>query len=78
MVPSRPWDTYLNTYGGYLVVKENGDLVCYHLYNDDQFKDYLYNNTRFETPSTSRHGFGKIYEEDGELKLKLNLQIRFN
>jgi hypothetical protein len=56
MVPSRPWDTYLNTYGGYLVVKKNGDVVCYHLYNDDKFKD----------------------SDNGELKLKLNLQIRFN
>jgi len=78
MVPSKPWDTYLNTYGGYLVVKENGEIVCYHLYNDDQFKDYLYNNTHFETPSTGRHGFGILYEENGELKIKLNLQIRFN
>ena len=78
MVPSRPWNTYLSTYGGYLIVKENGDLVCYHLYNDDQFKDYLFNNTHFETASTGRHGFGRLYEENGELMFKLNLQIRFN
>ncbi len=78
MVPSRPWDTYLSTYGGYLVVKGNGDIVCYHLYNDDQFKDYLFNNTHLETASTGRHNFGELYKENDEIKIKLNLQIRFN
>lgn len=77
MVPSKEWDTYLSSYGGYIVVKDNGDLVCYHLYNDDEFKDYLLENTRLETPSTSRHKFGTVFSEDGRLYLKLNLQIRF-
>lgn len=78
MVPGTKWDTYLSSYGGYIIVKENGDLVCYHLYNDDEFKDYLFGNTKLDTPSTSRHGFGTAYIEDGEIYLKLNMQIRFN
>lgn len=77
LVPSKEWDTYLSTYGGYLIVKEDGTLVCYHLYNDDQFKDYLFEHTRFETPSSSRYGFGEIYQKDGEHYFDLNLQIRF-
>ncbi|MCR5299126.1 MAG: HpaII family restriction endonuclease [Paludibacteraceae bacterium] len=32
---------------------------------------------RKETPSLSRHKFGSLYEENGPLYLKLNLQIRF-
>ena len=76
MVPSTPWSTLLQTYGGYLVVKEDG-IVCYHLYNDDQFRNYLFRNTCFDTPSTTRYNFGKLYFEDGQTKLKLNLQIRF-
>ncbi|MGB1019381.1 MAG: HpaII family restriction endonuclease, partial [Chitinophagales bacterium] len=28
--------------------------------------------------SSNRHDFGSIYEENGELYFKLNLQIRFN
>lgn len=77
MVPSKPWNTKLSAYGGYLVVKNNGDIVCYHLYNDDDFKDYLFNNTKFDTPDPKRHNFGYIYEENGEYYIDLNLQIRF-
>ena len=77
MVPSREWDTRLSTYGGYIIVRDDGMLLCYHLYNDDDFRDYLFNNTKLDTPSTSRHDFGYLYEDDGELFLRLNLQVRF-
>ena len=77
MVPGKLWDTRLDAYGGYLIVKDSGALVCYHLYNDDEFRDYLFNTTKLDTPSTGRHKFGKMYQEDGKYKFKLNLQIRF-
>ena len=78
MVPQTPWNDRLSAYGGYIVVRDDGKLVCYHLYNEDAFKDYLFNNTKFDTPSCSRHKFGSIYEERGSLFINLNLQIRFN
>lgn len=77
MVPQTEWNTRLSTYGGYIVVREDGMLLCYHLYNEDSFKDYLFNNTKFDTPSSTRHNFGTIYEQDSELFINLNLQIRF-
>ena len=77
MMPSKDWDGYTEAHGGYIIVKENGEVVCYHLYNRDKFEDYLFHNTKLDTPSTTRHGFGRIYEEDGEQRMKLNLQIRF-
>lgn len=77
MVPSKEWDTYLSTYGGYIVVKESGELVCYHLYNDDDFKDYLFRNTKFETASSTRHDFGSVYMDGDQAMINLNLQIRF-
>lgn len=77
MVPNRTWDGLNAAHGGYLIVKEDGDVVCYHLYNMDAFQNYLFKNTKFETPSTTRHGFGEIYEKDGSLFINLNLQIRF-
>ena len=77
MVPSKHWDGFSKAHGGYIVVKENGDVVCYHLYNRDEFRSYLYENTRLDTPSTSRYGYGKLYEKNGKLFFKLNLQIRF-
>ncbi len=40
--------------------------------------DYLYCNTKLETPSSSRYDFGKLYKnETHELCFKLNLQVRF-
>ncbi|MDO4771187.1 HpaII family restriction endonuclease [Porphyromonas sp.] len=77
MTCSKPWYGNFHANGGYIVVKEDGDIVCYHFFDRNDLEDYLFSNTRFETPSISRHDFGKIYQEDGEFFLKLNLQIRF-
>lgn len=77
MMPSRVWTGELDATGGYLIVKSDGDILCYHIYNRNEFENYLFNNTRLETASSSRHDFGKIFEENGNLYFKLNLQIRF-
>lgn len=71
------WRGKYEATGGYLIVKENGDVICYHIYDRNQFENYLFNNTRFETPSQTRHHFGSIFQENGEFFIKLNLQIRF-
>ena len=49
MVPSKVWDEFTKAHGGYIVVKNNGDVICYHLYNRDEFLSYLYENTKFES-----------------------------
>jgi len=77
MTPSKVWTGIYDATGGYLVVKENGDVLCYHIYNRNKFEDYLFANTKLETASSSRHEFGKLYEDNGRLYFKLNLQIRF-
>lgn len=77
MTPSRPWTGEYFANGGYIIVLENGDVLCYHIYNLNDFKDYLFENTKLETGMRSRHNFGKIYSDEEELKIKLNLQIRF-
>ena len=77
MMPSKVWTGELDATGGYLVVKENGKVLCYHIYNRNEFEDYLFTNTKLETASSTRHEFGKIYEENGQIYFKLNLQIRF-
>src|SRR5690606_8190213 len=77
LMPSKVWNGLYDATGGYLIVKEDGDVLCYHLYNRNQFEDYLYHNTRLETPSSTRNGFGVLYKEGSNLKFKLNLQIRF-
>ena len=77
MTPSKVWNGIYNATGGYLIVKENGDVLCYHIYNRNQFEDYLFQNTKLETASSSKHGFGKVYSLNGIWYFKLNLQIRF-
>jgi hypothetical protein len=77
MTPSKVWTGVYDATGGYLIVKENGDILCYHIYNRNEFEDYLYVNTKLETASSTKHEFGKIYEEKGHFYFKLNLQIRF-
>ena len=77
MTPSKLWNGRYDANGGYLVVRKDGEIVCYHFYNMNDVEDYLYANTRFESPSRSKHGFGYLYIENGKCFLDLNLQIRF-
>lgn len=78
MTPAKEWKGRYDANGGYLVVKKDGDIVCYHFYNRNDVEDYLYYNTRFERASRSRYKFGSLYRAvDGEVYIKLNLQIRF-
>jgi len=77
MIPSKEWDGFTKAHGGYIVVKQNGDVVCYHLYNRDEFVSYLYENTRFESASSARHDYGEIYIEEHKMYINLNVQIRF-
>ena len=77
MTPSNEWTGRYDANGGYIVVKKDGEIVCYHFYNRNDIEDYLYNNTRFERASRSRYNFGSLYrKENDDVYIKLNLQIR--
>ena len=78
LASSKKWDGKYDATGGYIVVKEDGDLICYHIIRLNDFEDYLIKNTRLDTPSSSRHGFGIIYRKSSKELFNLNLQIRFN
>ncbi len=77
MTATTPWQGKFNANGGYIIVKEDGDIVCYHFFDRNDLEDYLFYNTVLDTPSTTRHEFSDIYNENGEYFLKLNLQVRF-
>lgn len=78
MTPANEWKGRYDANGGYLVVRKDGEIVCYHFYNRNDVEDYLYHNTRFERASRSRYNFGSLYRgNDGLVYMKLNLQIRF-
>lgn len=79
MTPAaKCWKGVPSATGGFLIVKPDGELVTYHLYNREALDEYLLRYTKFEHPSTKRHKYGKIYpDENGQLCLNLALQIRF-
>lgn len=77
MLPSRVWDGTADATGGYIIVREDGEVLCYHLFNRNEFENYLIKNTKFETASTKKHEFGKIFKDNGKFFIKLNLQVRF-
>jgi len=62
---------------GTIVVKENGDLITFHIINMESLKDYLFENIKLDTPSTSRHKFGTVIQDKTKNYFKLNLQLRF-
>lgn len=77
MVPKTPWDGTAIA-GGCIFVKRDGTLVAYTLNDIDRFNNYLINNTKFDTASTTRHKFGKLYRgSNGRLYFDLNTDIRF-
>ena len=77
MMPATPWNGYDEANGGYIIVKKDGDVVAYHIYNRNSFEDYLLDNTCFERASTKKHDYAHIYENDGKMYINLNAQIRF-
>lgn len=78
MMPSKIWNGKDESNGGYIIVKKDGDIVAYHIYNRDNFETYLLNSTKFDTASSTRHNFASIYNDsDNTMCIDLNLQIRF-
>jgi hypothetical protein len=75
MSPKKIWNGQNDRTGGFLMAKESGDILYYDVFNMKDFENYLLNHTRLETDSSLRHGFGEIYEEGGEMFMKLSMQI---
>lgn len=77
MTSAEVWNGYYDANGGYIVVREDGEVLCYHVYNRNQFEDYLILNTKLDTPSSNRHNFGTVFKDGDSFYIKLGLQIRF-
>lgn len=77
MTPATPWTRQYDANGGYLVVRVDGEVICYHFYDRNQFEDYLFNDTKLDWPSRGRYHWGNIYTVGNDAFVKLNLQIRF-
>ena len=78
LTPERSdWHGAEDANGGYITVKSDGSIVCYHLYNRTEFENYLFDYTAIERPSTPKYDYMTLYTEAGEYRIKLCLQIRF-
>lgn len=71
------WNGRQEVNGGYIVVKNDGDVVAFHSTIADEFKDFLVAKMVMESPSHSRHKDMVIYKEGDKYYLKLALQLRF-
>lgn len=78
------WSGAFSATGGYIAVKKDGELLCFHIYNWNDFQDYLFNSTKIDLPDSSpnRCDYGRVVKSS-EVGLpegtyiKLNFQIRF-
>jgi hypothetical protein len=91
MTSETPWLGEYDSFGGVIIAKNDGDIVCFHIYDFNLFRNYLIENTKFEQPSTGedntipgtprqtgkKYHYGWLFENDNELNFKINLQVRF-
>lgn len=77
MLPGKVWSGHADANGGYIIVREDGEVLCYHLYNRNDLEDYLLNNTRFDRGGAGRHKYAIVEKIDNKYYISLNLQIRF-
>lgn len=55
--------------GGYIIVKADGEIQAYHIYNRNFFEQYLLDNTVLERTSTSKHEYMSLYEQDHDKRM---------
>ena len=91
MTSETPWLGEYDSFGGVIIAKNDGDIVCFHIYDFNLFRNYLIENTKFEQPSTGedsslpgtprqkgkKYYYGWLFENNNELNFKINLQVRF-
>ena len=78
MTAAQVWDGREQVNGGYIVVMDDGDVICYHSNDRESFRDYLYRNTYFEYVSADKYCWSRIMKIDGEYYLSLNASVRFS
>ncbi len=53
LYPESTWTGVYDATGGQIIVKQSGDIVCYHIYEQNRFLNFLMDSTRFEQAATS-------------------------
>lgn len=78
MTASTLWDGKSTVKGGYITIKNSGEVVANYAMESEAFKNYLYTHCYLDFPSTDyAHGaYGEVEEKNGEYYFKLNFQVR--
>lgn len=79
MTASEEWDGRGIVNGGYIVAKDNGDVLVYHTRDGETYKTFLFNNTKIDRPDAdpTRCNYAYVYKENSKYYFDLNFQIRF-
>lgn len=75
--PGKRWNGRDTAEGGIIVVKEGGEVVSLQLSTRNAVGEYLINSCRFESPSTTRHQWGKPFFCNARCLIRMQLQVRF-
>lgn len=78
MTASTIWDGKSAVKGGYITIRNTGEVVANYALESEAFKNFLYTHCYLDFPSTDKgHGaYGKVYKEGENYYFKLNFQIR--
>lgn len=80
MTASLPWNGQEQVNGGYIIAKQNGDVLAYHTKAGETFKSYLFNATRLDRPEASEnkgYPYAHVYRIGSDFFMDLNFQVRF-
>ncbi|MBL0144841.1 MAG: HpaII family restriction endonuclease [Chitinophagaceae bacterium] len=76
MTSASVWNGIHDATGGIIIVKDNSEVLCYHLIEFNKFKAYLKKSAKLDNPSGGRMGYGELFEENGKTLIKLNFQVK--
>ncbi|MCL2755598.1 MAG: HpaII family restriction endonuclease [Firmicutes bacterium] len=79
MTASEQWNGLSTVNGGYIVAKDNGEVLAYHTRDMESFRTFLFNQTKFDRPSASesKYDYAQVYKKGDKYFFDLNFQIRF-
>ena len=86
MNTTEPWEDSTEVKGGWVLVIRDGRVTGYCFEADDEFRNYLFESTYFDTPDVKRVSkekrqmgayVGRAYVKDGRTFLDLSLIVKF-
>lgn len=76
--PKEKWNGINEVNGGLIIVKPDGKVVVLDLiYFQHEVLKYLVEETKLDTPSSTRYKMLQLFEKEGKIYFTLNLQIRY-